>query len=715
MIKEKQDLTKLLWSAEKINIIGVLTFSSSQDTTLGKKPISIGTDGSINVMLSKSGTYFMRIWKKKNSTSIQEACVVSLVINGRKIKDIVFANEEFVDCYISWSQLKRGKNIIFFRARISGTLITPNKFFDSIEIGFIVNSLAKYLAKEKFKKFAKVNTRQLLNVKGGIAQKQDSYLNYYFRVFSGMSLRLGYRLTNFGSDYAWSTSCLSVGLTDKNGHFEKLLKVNSERASPKSISLEQYNGQIVRLTFRFVTAKKDFSPNSQVIWIEPAILASSAKEELIPEEKAQLPAISEKQKNIFWIVLDALNAKHLSCYGYPYKTTPNIDVVASEGIQFNHAYTQGVNTNISVASMFTSLYPESTKVWGYKTQLQDKADTVVEIIEKQKIKTTIISDHIGLELSNLTQGFKEKIFLEGNVLKGRSSFYKKILTYFKNLLPSASGHFIYIHFLSPHSPYQPPEPYCSMFDKDYQGNIKGTQKTLIDINKQKILVTERDIRHLRALYDGNLNYIDHILGEIFKAIKSNGIYDNSLIIITSDHGEGLMEHGYLFHNQYVYEESIHVPLILKFPKSYNLIQKKIETIVELIDLYPTILDYLGIWYQQNLIQGKSLVPLIKSMPGYSKQMIYSRGHGELFSFSSRFGNYKYIYHAPKVSEELYDISQDLEEKNNLVATHTNLVGYYKMKVLQWILQQWDSYQGFGLPKKYSKKQLESLKALGYLR
>lgn len=704
---ETQDLANLLWSAEKINIIGILDLGSSQDEVSKNYPLSLGKDERIHFRVSRPGTYFMRLWKRRNYSSIPGKGNISVFINGRKIKEIAFHTQEFIDCYVCWSMLQKGENTLSFTVGSHDSAVSPEKFFDSVEIGLVVNSLEKFISQQSFRRFAKV--------KKGIIQKQGSYLNYYFRVTSGMSLQLGYYLIDPDDSYDYLMTGLSVGLTDQQGHFSPLLEVTSEEASPQSISLDQYAGQIIRLTFRVVTSNKVLRSKPQVRWSEPALVVPLYIEESTEEKKALLPRASPAQRNVFWIVLDALNAKHLSCYGYPFKTTPNIDTLASEGIQFNHAYTQGVNTNISLASMFTSLYPETTRVWGYRLQLDEKAETIAEILEKHKMQTTVISDHIGLELSNLLQGFVEKILLEGDVIKGRTSFYRKTLDYFNNLSPSPAGNFVYIHFMSPHSPYLPPEPYRSLFDKDYKGSIRGTQKTLQDINKGKFSITERDIQHLRALYDGNLNYVDHMLGEIFKTLQYKDLYDDSLIIITSDHGEGLLEHGYLFHNPYVYEESIHVPLILKFPKSYNIGPRKIETLVELIDLYPTILDYIGIEYQPNLIQGKSLIPLMKDISGYSKQVIYSRGHGKIFSFSARFGNDKYLYNAQVKCDELYDITQDPEERDNLASAHPYLTGYYKMRALRWIFQQWSAGQGLALPKKYSKEDWERLKSLGYLK
>ncbi len=714
-VTEEEDLADLFWAAEKIDILDVMDLDSSSSDTSKPSRFFLGENNKISFKIPRPGIYFIRFWKAEENSFAQGNEDISLFINDKKITNVDFLENEFFDFYISWSVLQKGSNLLHFTSNQGHAIISPKKIVNSIELGFVINSLAKYLEKENFQKFAMIDDGKGKASPRVMAQKRDSYFNYYVKAAPGMSLKLGYQLINFDSRYDPSSLGISVDLIGQEKQYQSLLRVGSPESSLRFISLKSYKDQVVKLSFRFVPDKRNIGSMTQVRWIDPVLVTPRIKKESTKARDIKIPKVSPSQKNVIWIVLDALNARHVSCYGYPYQTTPHIDAISLEAIQFNQAYTQGVNTNIALASMFTSLYPETTRVWGYKSQLIEKAETIAEILNEKGMQTLVISDHQGLDMSNLTQGFQDRIIIEGNILMSRPAFFKKTLDYLKNLKPSKNGNFIYMHFLYPHSPFHPPEPFRSKFDKDYEGTIDGTQKTLLDSNRGKLKVTERDIIHLRSLYDGNLNYIDHILGQIFKELKHNGLYQDSLIIITADHGEGLMEHGYFFHNQYVYEESIHVPLILKFPHSFPSSPGKIETAVELIDLFPTILDYLGVDYDRDKIHGKSLIPLIKSKSGYSKPLIYSRGHGKFFSFSARYGHYKYIYHAPTKSDELYDIRLDPDEKNNLFLARPNQAGYFKMNTLDWIIRQWNTEQNLASPKKYSKKELERLKALGYLK
>jgi hypothetical protein len=199
--------------------------------------------------------------------------------------------------------------------------------------------------------------------------------------------------------------------------------------------------------------------------------------------------------------------------------------------------------------------------------------------------------------------------------------------------------FLFIHCYDIHSPYNPPPPYNSLFhDFPYRGNLVPSTPTLLSTvnNKENASnITDEDIRHFIALYDGGIRYTDDHIGGFLTYLQDAGLYKDSLIIITSDHGEEFMEHGAFSHWQLYYRPNLHVPLIMHVP-GYAGDKISIDELVKSIDLLPTILDITGLPPQQK-VQGKSLLPLVKqqksSFPAFLRKVFSPPEEAETASFA----------------------------------------------------------------------------------
>ncbi|MEK7448766.1 MAG: sulfatase-like hydrolase/transferase [Planctomycetota bacterium] len=348
--------------------------------------------------------------------------------------------------------------------------------------------------------------------------------------------------------------------------------------------------------------------------------------------------------NVIWIVIGSLRADHLQCYGYNRKTTPNIDALAKEGIIFTQAIGQSYWTLPSHTSMLTSQYPSTHGVWERGQSLQDKALTLPEILKMYGYETTAFTGGLDLNsINNLNQGF--------------DSYYdKKSLARSADLVPlvvdwldarrktpdtrpktqdagrtTPSPFFLYLHTYDGHSPYDAvSEPDHHMFDENYRGifdrvplsydllkNIKNSELSLKDKNHK---LNADDFNHVVAHYDSSIFYADQQMGILVAKLKESGLFENSLIILTADHGEELGDHGSFdrFGAQNLYDEVIHVPLIIKLPNNltsriphspFSIPHSPIDTPVQLIDIMPTTLDLLKIPLNQES-QGQSLLPLM---------------------------------------------------------------------------------------------------------
>lgn len=450
-----------------------------------------------------------------------------------------------------------------------------------------------------------------------------------------------------------------------------------------------------------------------------------------------------RQVNVIIYVLDSLRADHLSCYGYSRQTSPNIDLVTKESVLFENAFSQSTWTRPSAASILTSTYPSTTGVRTRTDFFPAGITTLPEILREYEFNTLGIST-IGNVSSVLgfARGFNKFIDLykESYLFKNRevTTTAKERLTNEDTdllVLPLAEdinnalfpwlekhrndNNFIFIWAIDTHDPYNPPEDFKKFVDADYQGKMDGSRE------KAQKARSKEDIQHLINLYDSGILYNDFYIGELVKKLKDLGKYDETMLIITGDHGEAFHDHQKNFGHGYIpYEELIHVPLIIKFPKS-NYRNIKISELVQLIDLMPTILETVGISdeaIKQVNLQGKSVLPLLKGK--ITNEYVYSETNPIKIQdsyFSIRSENWKYILiESPNIgikerlrqylkifsnlsllrqivsnlnyylrkqtripSEMLFNLAKDSKEQNDLKKTHPEIVEKYRTRLTKW--------------------------------
>ncbi|MEK6935026.1 MAG: sulfatase [Nanoarchaeota archaeon] len=311
-----------------------------------------------------------------------------------------------------------------------------------------------------------------------------------------------------------------------------------------------------------------------------------------------------ERPNIIIITMDALRADHLGVYGYPYNTSPNIDNFAKDATIFKNAYSQAPWTIPSIATIFTSLYPsvhgitllrENNLNYFYLGVISEKIKLIYEVLRSHGYKTVFISGNILLVMYSkryIPQHSFDDVLIspEYNDLSDASEYYTWNSS---NMTEAAINHlntikdkpfFLILWYMDPHAPYAPSEE----FDIFNHSNIP-------ELNR----------------YDGEILSTDTSIGTFLTYLKENDLYNNSLIIFTSDHGEQFKDYDdYIGHSSTVREVETHVPFILKLPKNSKYKLNKIEEKpVGLIDIYPTILDLLEIKYPEY-IQGRSIFEII---------------------------------------------------------------------------------------------------------
>ncbi len=395
-------------------------------------------------------------------------------------------------------------------------------------------------------------------------------------------------------------------------------------------------------------------------------------------------AYANTPHGIILISLDTLRADHLGIYGYHRDTSPSIDAFANESVVFDNAVVQSPWTLPSHMSIMTSLYPSFHGLDNKGSQrLADEHTTLAEFLQEG--------------------GYQTAAFTGGSWVSGRFGFNRGFDSFddqgwygIASILPKVkkwldenkqNPFFLFIHCYDIHHPYNPPPPYNSMFhDFIYRGNLIPSAKALMNSSKKKL--SNEDVRHLIALYDGGIRYTDEEIGKFLSYLREARLYEQTLIIITSDHGEAFKEHGELLHGQLYYRPNLHVPLIVRIP-NYPKKEIRVSELVQSIDLLPTILD-IARRPAHPKAQGESLLPLIKRQKNQFNRFLGSIlspfERGSSVAFAEHRSNkqtyrwsiitddgYQMISSPDSSYSQLFNISTDPLAQNSIAQSHSTIL------------------------------------------
>lgn len=320
---------------------------------------------------------------------------------------------------------------------------------------------------------------------------------------------------------------------------------------------------------------------------------------------------AEKDLNVIIICLDTLRADHVGCYGYSKATTPNIDKLSKKGIIFEWAITQANATLPSHASLFTSKYMHSHKVDNPKKRLSEDQTTLAQVLGRNGYKTAaficnanLLSPRYGLNKGFGTYFFKEEEDRALSFEKTMPAALEWIKQYQNNKF------FIFLHSNDIHQPYH--SIYENFFDPYYKGRLdhEYLEENNVLFKENNLVRIPREIKHIIAHYDGGIRYADSFIPKLMQKLTDWALLDKTIIILLSDHGEMLADRSKRFcHNFSLHDEEVHVPLIILHPAIKKNIRIKKQ--VQLIDIMPTIFDFLDITKDIPAMEGRSLVNLIE--------------------------------------------------------------------------------------------------------
>ncbi len=329
--------------------------------------------------------------------------------------------------------------------------------------------------------------------------------------------------------------------------------------------------------------------------------------------------------NLLLLTLDTLRADALGCYGNEIVQTPNLDRLAAGGALFENAVCNIPATLTSHTSMMTGRLPRTSGVRFRTARVSDKEETLAEMLLQHGYETgAMISGKVLAPHFKLDQGFQT--YSLGSINQDVNNQYPERRA--EETISEAIGFlkekrngpfFLWIHLYDPHTPYDAPAPYHSIYDPDYEGALRGTVRDITRLTASKgSALSSRDREHLQALYHGEVTYMDHHIGRLLDFMEEQKILDNTLIAAIADHGENLGEGGRFFHGDDLYEPALRIPFLLRFPKKIQA-GIRIAEQAQAIDLLPTLLALLGINSDVSM-DGRSLVPWLletsDSTPGH---------------------------------------------------------------------------------------------------
>jgi arylsulfatase A-like enzyme len=504
--------------------------------------------------------------------------------------------------------------------------------------------------------------------------------------------------------------------------FEKQIPDASAAKKHHEVDLSLYAGKIARLTFHLECPEYlDMKPNTIYAEIgNPSIEGYDS----LPTPSGATPKSPElegiEKSNLIFIILDAANPEHFGSYGYGRDTTPNMDRLARDGVLFSRAFAHAPNTRPSTASLFTSTYPPSHRVIAPDTMLSDSAVLWAEELRDAGIKTFAATSNINVSpVYGLLQGFDEYAELyktkKGGVVLAEEFLQPTAEWIEKN---RAEQFFMYLHILQPHAPYAPPPPAEGTFSSGYQGRLQNVRRLnpgtidLLDFDPE-------DLEYIVAKYDENLLYADSFVGDLIDLLRKSELLENTILLITSDHGEAFHKHGHVGHSSSVYDDEIRIPLILRFPLRYNLGGKKIEAVVQSADLMPTFLDLFEIRHKGQEMQGRSLLPVLFDQSQQVHDYIatfFGRIDPSGTQALSALRGKRFKYFENRTRRFLFDLQADPSEQNNIYHSEPVIAGYY-VQELKKLQEEWSEGKGLAAESKITldKKIREQLRSLGYIK
>jgi arylsulfatase A-like enzyme len=445
----------------------------------------------------------------------------------------------------------------------------------------------------------------------------------------------------------------------------------------------------------------------------------------------------KRRPNIVFFGIDSIRADHMSLYGYPRLTTPHIDRFAQSGTVFEQNFSPSIPTTPAYGSMLTGRDCFGTQVVAlrHKGPLRAEVPTLPEILRGEGYNTTCV----GFSGNPSSRGFDKYLNFAnwGSWNEGRSPKAQNLnevaIPELNRLVKAKQPFLLFLRHMEPHSPYLPPAPYERAF---YHGNeTDAKNKSMEPVMAFKPFrdyfaswmppgITDKE--YIIAQYDGAIAYMDACIQTIFTALATHGILDETIIVMNGDHGETLYDHECWFDHHGMYDNVLHVPLILRYPGKVPA-GKRVKGYSQHKDLVPTLLELADIDASRFTFDGRSLLPLARGeitsheSEFYITECTWMRKHGwRTPQWKLMIALEPDFHFKPEI--ELYNLIEDPDENNNLAASQPDVVASLRTRMDAWIAKReqetgfpnpmhqqgdWHGHEGMG-PFKSSQQAYDTL-------
>lgn len=537
-----------------------------------------------------------------------------------------------------------------------------------------------------------------------LSQFPNSDVSYAFEIEPGAKLSLAGTVQ--GSGESGDLNVTVEVRNDAKPQWQPLwsrsvsLNRGSEKDFDADIALEPIAGGSAEIRMSAMSSERFC--DAAVIW---KALSLGVAGTTVPAGDRSPINMADKVRNVVIIILDAARPDHFGCYGDDRGMTPHIDDFAQDSLIFRNAICAAPYTIASVASTFSGLVPESHGVRYYESVFPENIDTLQEAFKRSGYFTLVMSGNPFITYKlGMTRGFDEEIYLRTKEAKAANLSTMDLEALERGVRMAAdSGKpaYIFCHFLPPHWPYNPPPPFNGKYIAG--GTITRDERRLMRA-RHGVSPSDPAVSRLHNYYMNNMLYADHITHRLLEMLKEHDLYEDSLIIVTADHGEAFADHGLLGHGNTIYDEALLLPFIARVP---GIGPGEVKAQIGLIDLFPTFVELLDLHAEGDHFEGRSVASLFAGESLLGSPYYYSRATGDKLIFTLRGQRYKYIFFDPR--EELYDLQADPLERTNLLEKHPVLAAMLRQRGMMIVAAGVSGKRAVLEP-----EQEEELRNLGYI-
>ena len=653
---------------------------------------AIGKESTLTFSADTANNYMLHLqcWPPSFKEETQE---LSLLLNGEALENIsISPQEKHYAIELPDSLLVNGKNELGFRFAHTQN---PCDYAESDDC----RELALAFEKIEFEPTPKQAPPTLRVEESAITQAAGASFSYYAKLPEQTRLDMRLERISKGLDAVVTIR------TDADATKE----IRLSKKGDQQIDLAEFAGEIVEIHF-FAEAGEGSRPAGlELEWSKLELHAPLKDESGVQHTQKAVTELREalKKYKVIYLVLDAFHAKHADLYGYKRETTPFLDTLAEESVVFDHMFANEPYTLASTASLFTSRYSHEHGLVQEINRINPIIPTLSELLAGEEIDSGLISDSGWLKESawGLLRGFTHTYTTQSyshdakRVTAALEDFYSE---------RADQSSFMYIHLIPPHGPYMPPEKF-RIFMEAEPDFITPHSQNLAAIDKGKLEVTQKQLDYIIAMYDANILYADRLTKQILDYLEERNLLEQTIVIVSSDHGEAFRQHGRMLHNSTVFDEMLHVPFLIHFPEALNLRGKRVSEPVSLVDVMPTLMEIYGI-SEQPEVSGRSLLPLLAGEED-PRDYLYAE---TLYTGDRtvRDARYKYI-HSSTRGDMLFEMAKDPEEQHNLLDSLPVTSGYYAQKIRPYLRQNAarQDVEIYTL----NEDTLKSLKELGYIK